>query len=259
MRNTDVGAAMPYASFSTPRIFDIANLNTSRIDFNLNVDATGRAKNFRKVVLMKSFNGGDFVQHAEYLPSQLPLKVSISVDDALAGIDGVSKADLTGGDYFDWEFVMDMPDTVQYSPELMGTFPDFRSYFASSPQGFVIEGSYTMDLLVDDIEAADAQKEGYQVSLVPGTGKSQYILQDISGTALLNIWDIEVAYRLFYIGDNKFVMDGGSEGWPDQIRLTGSVERDAATGVITVEAVYENSCCGLDGARIGFTLTPEFK
>jgi len=257
MKNTDVGAASPYATFSTPRIFDIANLNTTSIEFDLNVNATGRAKNYRRVILMKSFNGGDFIQHAEYLASQLPMKVSLTVDDALIGIDGVEKAELEGGDYFDWEFVMDVPDTVQYSPELMGTFPDFRSYFASSPQGFVIEGSYTMDLVLDDIGTADAQKTGYVVTLVPGTAKSQYILQDISGTALLNLWDVEVAYRLFYIGNNKFVMNDASEGFPTQILLTGTVERDPTTGVITVEAMYDNSCCGLNGVLISFTLTPE--
>jgi hypothetical protein len=258
MKDTDVGAAMPYATFNTPRIFDIANLNSTKIEFNLNVNATGRAKNYRRVVLMKSFNGGDFVQHAEYLASQLPIKVSLTVDDALSGIEGVTKEDLKGGDFFDWQFVMDTPDTVRYSAELAGTFPDFRSFFASSPSGFVIEGSYTMDLLYDDIGTADAQKTGYTVALVPGTAKSQYILQDISGTALLNLWDVEVAYRLFYIGDNKFVMNSASEGWPTQILLTGTVERNPDNGVITVVAMYDNSCCGLDGVGISFTLTPEF-
>jgi hypothetical protein len=258
MKDSNVGAAMPYASFTTPKIFDVANLNATRIEFNLNVDATGRAKNYHKVILMKSFNGGDFVKHAEYQPSQLPVKISLTVDDALSGIAGVTKESLKGGDFFDWEFIMDVPDTVLYSPELLGTFPDFRSYFASAPQGFSIEGSYTMDLLADDIGSADLQKKGYQVSLVPGTGKSQYILEDISGTALLNLWGLEIAYRLFYIGNNKFVMNSVSEGYPEDILLTGTVVRDPATGVISVDAVYANSCCGLDGVIIKFTLTPEF-
>jgi len=257
MKDGDVGAAMPYAYFSTPRIFDIADLDNTSIEFKLNVNATGRAKNFRRVVLMKSFNGGAMVQHAVYLPSDLPKEVKITVDQAIAGIDGLSKADLSGGDFFDWEFQMDVPDTLQYQAELIGTFPDFRSFFASSPQGFVIEGPYTMDILLDDTEAADLKKTGYQVTLVPGTAKSQYILQDISGTALLNLFGVEIAYRLFYIGDNKFVMNSASEGFPTQINLSGTVERNAATGVITVDAVYERSCCGLNGVRIRFTLTPE--
>ncbi|MCB8998516.1 MAG: hypothetical protein H6540_00410 [Bacteroidales bacterium] len=257
MKDSDVGSATPYVYFSSPKIFDIANLEATQISFKLNVDATGKAKDFNKLILMKSFNGGDFIQHAEYLPSQLPAEVNISVEDALLGIDGVTKADLKGGDYFDWQFIMDTPDTVVYSPELAATFPDFRSYFASAPTGFTIEGSYTMNILIDDIETADPQKEGYVISLVPGTGKSQYILQDISGTALANLWDVEVAYRLFYIGNNKFVLNSGSEGYPTQIRLTGTVERDGATGVITVVAEYANSCCGLNGVRISFTLTPE--
>lgn len=257
MKDTDVGAAMPYATFSTPKIFDIANLNTTKIEFKLNVNATGRAKNYRRVVLMKSFNGGDYVQHAEYLASQFPVNVSLTVDDALAGIEGVSKTDLKGGDFFDWQFIMDTPDTVRYSAELAGTFPDFRSFFASSPSGFTVEGSYTMDLLYDDIGTADAQKTGFMINLIPGTARSQYIMQDIGGTALLNLWGVEVAYRMFYIGDNKFVLNSASEGYPTQIALTGTVERDPATGIITVEALYDNSCCGLNGVTIGFTLTPE--
>jgi len=258
MKDMDVGAAMPYVSFSTPKIFDVANLNTSHIVFTLNVNATGRAKNYRRLILMKSYNGAEFIQHAEYLPSQLPAEISISVDNALSGINGLTKADLSGGDYFDWEFILDTPDTLEYSAELAGTFPDFRSYFASSPQGFIIEGSYTMDLVYDDIGTADLQKTAYQVTLVPGTARSQYILEDISGTALVNMWDVAVAYRLFYIGDNKFVLSGASEGFPTQIRLMGTVERDSSTGVISVEAEYVNSCCGLDGVKISFTLTPEF-
>ena len=257
MKDGDVGAAMPYAYFSTPKIFDITNVNTTKIEFSLNVNATNRAKNYRRVVLMKSFNGGEMVQHAEYLAADLPKVVSITVDQAIAGIEGLVKEDLEGGDYFDWEFQMDVPDTLQYQAELLGTFPDFRSYFASSPQGFQVEGSYTMNILIDDIEAADPVKTGYQIALVPGTAKSQYILQDISGTALWNIWEVAVAYRLFYIGDNKFVMNSVSEGFPTQIRLDGTVERDGATGVITVDAIYARSCCGLNGARIKFTLTPE--
>jgi len=257
MKDGDVGAAMPYAYFSTPKIFDIANINSTKIEFSLKVNATNRAKNYRRVILMKSFNGGDMVQHAEYLPADLPNEVSITVDQAIAGIEGLTKEDIVGGDYFDWEFQIDVPDTLQYQAELLATFPDFRSYFASSPQGFVIEGSYTMDLLADDIGTADARKEGYQVTMVPGTAGSQYILQDISGTALFNLWEVEVAYRLFYIGNNKFVLSGGSEGFPTQIRLAGTVERDGTSGVITVDVVYVNSCCGLNDLRVSFTLTPE--
>jgi len=257
MKDGDVGAAMPYAYFNTPKIFDIANINSTKIEFSLNVSATNRAKNYRRVILMKSFNGGDMVQHAEYLPADLPKEVSITVDQAIAGIEGLTKEDLVGGDFFDWEFRIDVPDTLQYQAELLGTFPDFRSYFASSPQGFVIEGSYTMGLLADDIGTADVRKEGFQITKVPGTAGSQYILQDISGTALFNLWEVEVAYRLFYIGDNKFVLSGASEGFPTQIRLAGTVERDGTSGVITVDVVYVNSCCGLNDLRVSFTLTPE--
>jgi hypothetical protein len=257
MNDMDVGAAMPYAYFTTPKIFDIANLDQTKIEFSLDVSATGRATNYRKVVLQKRFKSGSYVEHAQYLPGQLPANVSISVDEALTGITGVTKQTLKGGDYFDWRFIMDVPDTLVYSAELAGTFPNFRSYFASSPQGFTVEGSYTMDLILDDIGTADAQKTGYTITLVPGTAKSQYILQDLGGTALLNLWGVEVAYRMFYIGNNQFVLSSASEGYPTQIRLTGTVTRNPANGVITINATYANSCCGLNGARISFTLTPE--
>jgi hypothetical protein len=259
MQDTDVGAAMPYIYFSTPKIFDIADINQTTIDFSLNVNATNRAKNWRRVVLMKSFNGGEFVQHAEYLPDDIPADISISVSDAIAGIDGLSIDSISGGDFFDWQFLMDVPDTLTYQAELIGTFPDFRSFFASSPVGFEVEGSYTMNLIYDDIGTADAQKTGYRIDLVPGSAGSQYILQDIGGTALLNLWDIEVAYRIYYIGNNSFVLNSTSEGFPGVVSLAGTVERDGDTGVITVEAVYERSCCGLNGAGISFSLNPEAK
>lgn len=258
MKDADVGAAMPYAYFNTPKFFDIANMDQAFVEFTLNVNATKRAKNYRRVVLEKSFKGGAWVLHKEYLPADLPATVKITLDDALAGITGVTKETLAGGDYFDWRFIMDVPDTVVFQAELAGTLPNFRSYMASAPVGFTVEGSYTMDLIYDDSELGTSQIEGYQITLVPGTAKSEYILQDITCGFINNFFGVgNVANKLYYIGDNKFAIKGASEGWPTLIRLAGTVERDPSTGIITVDVTFVNSCCGLNGIRMIYTLTPE--
>lgn len=258
MKDADTGSAMPYAYFTTPKFFDVVDLNNAAIEFTLNVNATNKGTSFNKVVLEKSFNGGPFVVHAEYLPTDLPGNVKITVSDALNGIEGVNIADLKGGDYFDWRFSMDFPYEVNYQAELLGTMPDFSSFLASSPSGFQVEGSYRMDLISDPSETATSVINGYTIALLPGTGRSQYMLQDISCGVINELFGVgNVAYRMHYIGNNAFALHVASEGWPGLIRLTGTVVRDPATGIITVNAVYYNSCCGLNDLEISYTLTPE--
>ena len=114
-----------------------------------------------------------------------------------------------------------------------------------------------MNLIRDDFGTAQQTVEGYEIQAIGGTANSQYLLEDISGTALLPIFGVTVAYRIHYIGNNTFALNAGSEGWPDLLRLVGSVTRNPDTGVLLVDALYSGSCCGLDGAVIQFELVPE--
>jgi hypothetical protein len=258
MKDKDAGSAMPFASFSTPKIFDVMDMDQTAIAFVLDVNATNRAKSFNKVVLEKSFNGGPFVLHDEYLPADLPASIKITINDALQGIEGVTRSDLKGGDFFDWRFTMDFPYEVNYQNELLGTFPNFRSFLASSPDGFQVEGKYTMDLVNDPSGLATERITGYAISLLPGTARSQYLLQDITCGIINQLFGVgNLAYRMYYIGDNNFLLHGGSEEYPNLLRLSGTVKRNPANGVITVDAAFFNSCCNLNGLQIAFTLTPE--
>ena len=258
MKEKDLGSAMPYAYFTTPQIFDVADPGNAAVEFVLHVNATNKGKNYNKVILEKSFNDGPFVLHREFLPDEIPATVRISLADAVHGIEGLSMEEIKGGDFFSWRFSMDFPYEVNYQNELLGTFPDFTAFLASTPNGFEPEGTYTMDLLTDDSGTATERITGYTVSVLPGTARSQYMLQDISCGVINEMFGVgNVAYRMHYIGNNSFALHGASEGWPGLIRLTGTVDRDPATGIITVNAVYINSCCGLDGLQISYTLTPE--
>ncbi|MBN2348902.1 MAG: hypothetical protein JXJ22_08705 [Bacteroidales bacterium] len=259
MDNADVGGAIPNISFQTPRIFDFADLQNTRMIFDLKVGAAGEGLNYTKVIVNKSFNGGDFILHAEYLAGEIPAEIALTAADALSNFEGVTISTVQGGDFIDWQFLMEFPDGTngEYNVDALASFPDFRSYFASAPSGFTVEGSYTMNMINDDIGVADATKSGYQIQLVPGSGKSQYILEDITGTSLANLWDLPVPYRIYYIGNNEFVLNPGSEEYPDLLRMIGTVVRDAGSGVITVNVTFANSCCGLNGANFEFELVPD--
>jgi hypothetical protein len=227
----------------------------------------------------------------------IPADISISVDEALEGVTGITKDSLEGGDVFNWAFEMEFPDyTVHtfsesvgsslvnagiplehdsvngvyidsyeyfdspygvYNVDAAATFPDFAAFFATATEGFSIAGFYTMNLIRDDIGTADQTMSGYEVAAIGGTANSQYLLSDIAGTALLNLWGITVAYRIHYIGNNTFALNAGSEGWPDDLRMVGSVTRNPDTGVLFVDALYQGSCCGLDGVVIQYELIPE--
>jgi hypothetical protein len=296
-RDMDVGGAIPYIQFTSPRIFDIKDLNSSALNFKLNVGASGQGKNFTEVNLYKSFNGGAFVLHKTYASSEIPAEISISVEEALQGIPGVTVDSIVGGDVIDWAWEMVFPDYIVntfdtitggeliesgvplvldeannvhadsnywfdgpngvYNGDAAGTFPDFAAFFATSTEGFTIDGSYTMKILQDDLGTAVSEMSGYAVDAIGGTANSQYLLEDISATALLPIFGITVAYRIHYIGNNTFALNAGSEGWPGLIRLSGSVTWNPDTGVLLVDAVYAGSCCGLDGAVIKYELIPE--
>ena len=296
-RDVDLGGAMPYLQFTSPRIFDINDLDNSALNFTLNVGAEGKGKDYSQVNLYKSYKGGAWVLHNSYPAASIPADISISVNDALAGIDGITKDSLEGGDVFNWAFEMEFPDYVThtfsdtvgsrlvdagvpleydsvngvyidsyeyfdspygiYNVDAAATFPDFASFFATATEGYSIAGFYTMNLIRDDIGTADQTMSGYEVSAIGGTANSQYLLSDIGGTALLNLWGITVAYRIHYIGNNTFALNAGSEGWPDDLKLVGSVTRNPDTGVLFVDALYQGSCCGLDGVVIQFELVPE--
>ncbi len=257
MDGADVGGAIPYVQFYTPRIFDVADLNQAKMAFNLDVGAVGEGKTYKSVIIEKVFNGGDTVVHAVVEADRIPMEISITIDEALNGTDA-NKAELKGGDYFDWIFKIEFADGKNgvYSEEALGVFPDFRSYLASAPDGFEVGGNYTSVLLVDETEAAFSSYDAtapYTVTNVPGTGNTQYILSDLLHGAGLNLYGVTVPQRLYYIGSNSFVFNSLPESYGTYFQAEGTVVIDPNSGVITVDAGINGL---LGGATLKYELTP---
>lgn len=237
MEGTNLGGVMPSVIFSTPKIFDIADINNTTLEFNMNVATGGEYGEYRQVVIKKSYLGGDPVVHVTIPAAQIPQDVVISAADALDGL-GVDIDDIKGGDFIDWifEIEFDDPDIKFNDDALMEAFPDFRAFFASTPD-FDIPAFYTVELIEGDFGGEIPVMPNQSFTVVPGTVNSQYILEDASVGAFQNNFGVKLAYRFFYIGNNEFALNANSEPW-GFVTLAGSVTRDSGTGIITVDAQY---------------------
>ena len=112
MDGTNLGGVMPSVTFATPKIFDIANINTTTLEFEMKVAAAGQYDEYKQVVISKSYNGSDPIVHLIIPAAEIPQDVVISVDDALNGFDLVP-GDIQGGDYIDWSFMIELLSDVQ--------------------------------------------------------------------------------------------------------------------------------------------------
>jgi len=257
-RDMNVGGAIPYTKFFSPKLFDIVDLDNSSIRFTLYVGAEGEGKKFSNVKLYKSYNGGTEVLHAEYAASQIPAEISISVAQALENLSGVTKDSLGGGDFFDWTFEMEFPDgsSGEYNVDAAGTFPDFRAYVASSPD-FDISGDYTMNLLLDEVGLA-SQTASVSIAKIGGTANSQYLLSEGAAELVLNWFELNLPYRILYIGNNVFQLWPRAEDWlGDYFGFVGTITRDPSTGVLTFDGTWDQSYGGISGYRLQYELVPE--
>jgi hypothetical protein len=256
-RDMNVGGAIPYTEFYSPKIFDVLDLTNSEIRFTLLVGADGEGLNYVKVKLYKSYNGGDEVLHAEYPASQIPAEVSITTAQALQDLADVTMDSLKGGDYFDWRFEMEFPDgsSGEYNVDAASTFPDFRAYVASSPD-FDISGEYTMNLILDEVGLA-SQTASVTITKVGGTAGSQYILSEASAELILNWFGLYLPYRILYIGNNVFQLFPRAEDLGAYFGFIGTVTRDPSSGVLTFDAVWDQSYGGISGYRLKYELVPD--
>jgi hypothetical protein len=256
-RDMNVGGAMPYTKFYSPKIFDVVDLDNSSVNFTLFVGAEGEGAGFTGVKLYKSYNGGTEVLHKAYVADQIPAEVSITVSEALQDLSGVTRDSLKGGDYMDWRFEMEFPDGTggEYNVDAAGTFPDFRTYVASSPD-FDISGEYTMNLLLDEVGLA-SQTAAVTISKVGGTANSQYLLDEGAAELVLNLFELNLPYRILYIGNNVFLLWPRAEDWlGDYFGFVGTITRDPSTGVLTFDGVWDQSFGGISGYRLQYELVP---
>ena len=255
MDGADVGSAIPFTKFFTPKVFDVADLANYKMEFELNVGAVGEGLTYTRIIINKSFNGSEAIQHAAIDAASIPYKFSTTAAEAIEGFEGITIDDVKGGDYIDWEFLVEFADGTNgnYAPEAAGSFPDFRSFFASSPQGFEVGGEYRSEILVDETGLTKAVIDPYLVTKVPGTAGSQYILQDVLHNASNEVYGVLVPQRLYYIGNNEFVFNSTPEAYGAYFQATGTVTIDPSSGVITVDA----QMTGLIPGRISYKLTPK--
>lgn len=260
MDGADVGSAIPYTKFQTPKIFDVTDLGNYRMEFELNVGAVGEGLTYRNIIVNKRFNGSDSILHVLIDAASIPYRFSVTAAEAIEGFEGVTIDNVKGGDFIDWEFLVEFADGTNgnYATEAANSFPNFTSFFAS-PLDFEFAASYTQTVIETNVPSlVISVLENQTISTVPGTARSQYIVQDISCGILDAAFGIgDLNYRLFYIGDNQFALNVGSEAFPADVLFAGDVELDPATGVMTFDVfMTDASCCGLAGITVKFKMEP---
>jgi len=258
MEGTDLGGVMPNVTFLTPKIFDVADAANTALKFKMNVATVGQYSEFKQVVISKSFNEGDPVVHMTIPASEIPKEVVISIADAVAGFD-IAPSEVAGGDFIDWSFMVefDDPDIKFNDDALTEAFPDFRSYFAS-PLEDQIEGTYTATLISSDFDGVgpDETINNYQITVVPGTSRSQFSLQDVSMNAIPKSYDFipQLSDIMFHIGNGQFVLatTGGAGGYEGFFPVSGTAVRSGNEITVTVQFLSNF----LDGNNLSFKLTP---
>lgn len=261
MDDMDVGGAIPYTIHHTPKFFDVTDIANASINYDLKVGNSGEGSKFVKVKLYKSYMGGDEVLHAEYLNADIPYSVTITATEALAGLPGGETADsIEGGDYIDWVFEMEFPDGTagEYQNEALGTFPDFRSYFASTPDFDITANTYTTNILLDGMGLATPGANVGMV-LVGGTAKSQYIMSQGDSESVLNAFGLDLAYRILYIGNNTFIFFPAAEGFLSvYFGLEGTIVYDPGSGNLTVTANWSSWSYGPFASQpLNYELIPD--
>ncbi|MCT4602142.1 MAG: hypothetical protein N4A59_04425 [Marinifilum sp.] len=258
MDGADVGSTIPFTKFQTPRIFDVANLDTYKLEFELNVGAAGEGTTYKKIIIQKSFNGSDTIQHDEIDAADIPYNVSMTAADALDGFEGVTIDNVKGGDFINWIFLVEFADGTNgnYADEAANSFPNFTSFFASSLD-FELASSYKQTVLETNASDATMVLNNQTISTVPGTASSQFIVQDMSCGIIDARFDAgDLNYRLYYIGNNKFVLNAASEAFPAFVFMSGDVVLDPSTGVLNFDVNFKGSCCGLAGLTLKFKMEP---
>ena len=258
MEGTDLGGVMPNVTFLTPKIFDVADAANTALKFKMNVATVGQYSDFKQVVISKSFNGSDPIVHMTIPASEIPKDVVINISDAVSGFE-ITPEEVVGGDFIDWSFMIefDDPDIKFNDDALTEAFPDFRSYFAS-PLEKQIEGSYTASLISSDFNGVNPDEtiNNYQITVVPGTSRSQFSLQDISMNVIPKTYDFipQLSNVIFHIGNGQFVLStfGGAGGYESNFPVSGTAQKTSDEITVTVQFLTNF----LDGNNLSFKLTP---
>lgn len=218
------GAAVTVADVTG--LFDFVDLDNSEVGFTLDVIEDSPVNS---VVIFKSYNGGEKVEHATL--SSFPAAVTVTPAQAVDGL-GLGVSDLMLQDDFTLSFAINMADgrTLQSA-----TTQSIAVACVSALAGtYSVTTTYGYHDFLPDFNPNTATVEITEVS--PGT----YSVEDLSG-GLYSVGPYSTAYTTTGIAAtftdvcDDISWSGVEDPWGDVIMTEGGVNAvDPETGVITI-------------------------
>lgn len=249
MEGTDTGGVLPDVTFLAGKNFDFGDMSNTYLSFIADAAIAGE-RTFERLVISKSYNGGDTVIHQQLTPSEMPFQVEITPEDAVEGF-GISTAEIAGGDYIDWMFMIEFadPDVKFNDDALTQQFPDFRSYFVCAFDAASTTGTYQFTY-------SDWEHNTGTLEVVAGPGENQITLLDPLGHQAIDgnnydlIVDIDPASGAATVA-TQIAWDSDNYGWGyGPISADGAGYVLSCAGTISLDLTY---CVPSLGAGVCFT------
>ena len=249
MEGTDTGGVLPNVTFLAGKNFDFGDMSNTYLSFIADAAIAGD-KTFERLVISKSYNGGDTVIHQQFTPSEMPFQVDITPEDAVDGF-GISTAEIAGGDYIDWMFMIEFsdPDVKFNDDALTQQFPDFRSYFVCAFDAASTTGTYQFTY-------SDWEHNTGTFEVVAGPGENQVTLLDPLGHQAIDgnnydlIVEIDPASGAATV-TAQIAWDSDNYGWGyGPITADGAGYVLSCAGTISLDLTY---CVPSLGAGVCFT------
>ncbi len=253
MEGTDTGGVLPNVTFLAGKNFDFGDMSNTYLSFIADAAIAGN-RTFERLVISKSYNGGDTIIHQQLTPSEMPFQVDITPEDAVDGF-GISTAEIAGGDYIDWMFMIEFadPDVKFNDDALTQQFPDFRSYFVCAFDENVTVGTYqiTFSSWEEDFNIV-----GTTFEVVAGPGENQVTLVDPLGHGAIDgnnydlVVDIDPVSGAAVVA-TQIAWDSDNYGWGyGAITADGAGYVLSCAGTISLDLTY---CVPSLGAGVCFS------
>ncbi len=242
-QNEVYGAALPVISDQVGSIFDLLDLDNSKVSFT--VAGEGEAT-VNGVTLKKRLNGGAEADHATVSGSSANFEITAA--DAVQGL-GIGTGDLKIGDVFEFLVLLNTDK---------GTFRSNRNIAVRVSCSSDIGGNYgavTSGVSTDGCCLDPVENFAGSVTLA-NNGGGEYTLSDYSGGLYLEWYgvygitaDTDVTVTLVDVCNELSFAGGSTEAFGATLSAAGA--RSPDTGIITLE------CTNGWGDTWSMTLTPE--
>jgi len=226
-QNEIYGAALPVISNQVGSIFDLLDLDNSKVGFT--VGGEGEAT-VNSVTLKKRFNGGDEVDHATVNGSSANFEITAA--DAVQGL-GIGVNDLKIGDVFEFLILLNTDKGTFRSNRNLAVRVSCSSNIGGT-YGTVTSGVSTDDCCLDPVESFAG------TVTLEDNGGGEYTLSDYSGGLYLEWYGVygvtaesDVSVTLVDICNELSFAGGSTELFSESLTASGS--RAADTGIITLE------------------------